>query len=524
MGNLIRFGARRPWLVLLILAVVTAIWAAQLPRLEINIAAQGLSVADEEWQERLKAFEQRFPREDTLALYFRDPDLLAEKNLVVIRDVLDQIKDLEGVRSVTSLFNVNNVKSSYGEITSQPYLERLPGNEAESQSLLTDAASNPLITENLIARDGTAMVVRVALEPDTREPEAEARLISGIDEALAPALEELEQAFQLGPPIVRHSITQKIRQDQVRILSGAALVLLVTLAILLRRINGAFIPLLTALLSVLWTLGFMAATGISLNVMTSIVPALLVIVGSTEDVHLLTEYYAGRRKGLKRPESLERMSRHMGTAIFVTGLTTYLGFLSIVTNRIQVLQEFAIAASTGILFNFLITALLVPAWLALTDRSKTIQQGVGPEPAAEADGKPGSERADGGNFRRGPVVAAVIITSLIALFGISQLKVDNDPYSYFDSTDPLIERIHSASDGLAGIESFSVLVTSDIEETFLKVRYLEEIENLQTFIDGLGVFDKTLSFADYIRFINAVMEEDMDGGFRLPYIYDIVRA
>lgn len=45
--------------------------------------------------------------------------------------------------------------------------------------------------------------------------------------------------------------------------------------------------------------------------LTAIVPALLVVVGSTEDIHLLTEYYAGRALGRLPAVALERMVRHM---------------------------------------------------------------------------------------------------------------------------------------------------------------------------------------------------------------------
>ena len=57
------------------------------------------------------------------------------------------------------------------------------------------------------------------------------------------------------------------------------------------------------------------------------------------------------------------MADNMGVAVLLTFITTYLGFLSIALNDIQLLFQFGLVASTGLLFNFLITVVLVPVLL-----------------------------------------------------------------------------------------------------------------------------------------------------------------
>ncbi|HID45224.1 MAG TPA: hypothetical protein EYP34_05680, partial [Chromatiaceae bacterium] len=96
------------------------------------------------------------------------------------------------------------------------------------------------------------------------------------------------------------------------------------------------------------------------NIMTSIIPALLIIIGSTEDVHLLTKYLSGIREGKKSKSALRLMANHMGMAVSLTFITTYLGFLSIALNDLALLRQFGIVTSTGLAFNFIATVLIVP--------------------------------------------------------------------------------------------------------------------------------------------------------------------
>lgn len=100
-----------------------------------------------------------------------------------------------------------------------------------------------------------------------------------IEEILTPLSGALTQAFQIGDPYLRQTITEKIRSDQRNILPRSLIALLLTLMLTLRRLNGAIIPLVTAAISIIWTLVFMAALDVPINVMTSIVPALLIIIG-----------------------------------------------------------------------------------------------------------------------------------------------------------------------------------------------------------------------------------------------------
>ena len=231
--------------------------------------------------------------------------------------------------------------------------------------------------------------------------------------------------------------------------------LLGTLVVTLRRPNGAIIPLLTAGLSVLWTLGLMAALAIPLNMMTAIVPVLLIIIGSTEDIHLISEYYEGTLAGKRRRTAVRYMARRMGLAVFLTFLTSYLGFLAIAVNPIDVLREFGLVASTGLAFNFLITACLVPVYLRyLGDRRP-----------------PGGYRRPGSLrnrivalvshlvITRKPLIAVTtLVVALVAAYGALSLRLDNSLLNYFDPDSPVRQRTQTLHENLSGIKTFSIVV------------------------------------------------------------------
>lgn len=524
MKKLVGLGARYPWQVLALLVLLTVFAAVEIPGLKVNVGTQALTIPNDPSFAHYEEFKKRFPHDEGVLLVFRAPMLFTKDRLKQISDVLDEVARLPYVSRTISLFTLKNVKNEDGTISSEPFLPPLPETAEDAAPIIADALANPLIARNLISADGETLAAQVVLKSRTDDPDFDARVVRDIEEILKPRRPAFEEAFQLGGAVVRSTVTERIQEDGKRTLSWSVGVLMLTLALMLRRLNGAFIPLATGLLSVVWTLGFMALTGISLNVMTSMVPALLIIIGSTEGIHLIAEYYKGIDSGLAKRQALADMGERMGTAVFLTALTTYVGFFSIITNDIVLLREFGLVSSTGILLNFLITVLFVPAWLALTDRGS---RGTGREGASESS--PGSpQRLETDNDGEKPlasraVLALFLVLSAIALNGAGRVRVDNDPLSYFPPDEPLLQETESLSRHLAGAESFSILLDSRIEDTFLKVRYLQEIRKLQEYLNGLGVFDKTLSFSDYVSFVNHVMEGGDSAGLPLPESDALVR-
>ena len=107
----------------------------------------------------------------------------------------------------------------------------------------------------------------------------------------------------------------------------------------------------------------MGKTGIPVTLLPFIVPSLLITIGSTEDIHILSEYLEGLREQNLKEKAVRYMASKIGTAVMLTAVTTFLAFLSISINEITILRQFGITAAFGLLVNPFITALLAPVYL-----------------------------------------------------------------------------------------------------------------------------------------------------------------
>ena len=521
MKQLIRSAARHPRLVLILLAVFTTLFASQLPSLRVQISAEAmLKKQSPAWRNFLAA-EETFGSEDAAVVVVQDPDLFDNDKLMALRRVVEELESLPFVTRTMSLFDVPYLRNVDGFVHTSPYLDELPMTPVESTRVKKDAIRNPLLRDNLISTDGRTLAINVFLERSSGDASFDRMATTTIENTIAPLRAQYAEIFQIGLAAIRSDITERIRGDQRVFLPLAVLVLLLTLAFTLRRVTAVLLPFCTAGLSLIWTLGFLGAMGIPINIMTSIVPALVVVIGSTEDIHLLAEYAAGIRAGQERPVAIRRMADNTGLAVLLTFVTTYVGFLSIALNDIELLQQFGLAASTGLLFNYIITVLLVPVILCRFGHRRP------DKPQANTGLSPFQRLAIGLMLRlrkhRNLVFSAAAILTAGALFAATQLRIDNSFLDYLDEDAPLrvhAERMHSE---LSGVHAFSIVVDAGIKNTFLQVHYLEQLRIIQQLVDESKVFDRSFSFADLVVLLNSVMESDDGTVMELPEADDIVR-
>ncbi|MEN8174358.1 MAG: MMPL family transporter [Pseudomonadota bacterium] len=503
MRRLISLFAAHPWPVMIVLLAISAVAATQLHRVEVQISAEELLVMDDPERRYFEEVRERFGDEKVVLVFLEDDLVLGPRRLNVLKEVVEQLESLSFVEQVHSLFTVPHLKSVDGYLERDPYLAKLPETDEAAFHLVDQALTNPFVRHVLLSEDGRVMALAIVLAEDELAG-SDFEVTEEIDTAIAGLREVYEQVFAIGFPQVRSEIANKIRQERGDLFPLAVAALLIALFLLLRHLVDILAPILTASLSVLWTLGLMGLVGIPLNVVTSIVPILLIVVGSTEDIHLLAEFRHGQRQGIGKRRAIDWMGKKMGRTVLLTFITTYAGFLSVGLSRIEVLWQFGLVASTGLLLNFVITVALIPALLSVAGGWKgapATRWRTGPEVSAAQVYWQWLFR-----YRRFVLILLGIL-GLAAAAGIPQIQVNHNAIDNLAKDSRVRAHVEEVNANLSGLESFSIVVDSGIEDTFLKVRYLDELVEIQNFISDKGVSRSTTSFADYLALLNGVFFE-----------------
>jgi predicted RND superfamily exporter protein len=293
MKSLMKWSTRHPWIIVLFMVAVTALLGSGIMKVRVDASASGMMIKGDPSIKFYEETLQKFGSDNVSVIYIQDDNLFTPEKIALIDELHFQFEELEAVERVESIFSVTNFKGEDGMLSTNPLVDYIPETVEEAEQIRTDALRNPMLVRNIISEDGKATALNLYVVADLTDPEFDIKFTNQVEEIISKMGPEFEMIFQLGNTYTKKSIVSSILRDQVTMVPLSVLVLMILLVVSMRSASGAILPMLTAGSSVIWSAGFMGYMGIPLNILTVIVPSLIVVIGSTEDMHLLSEYVEG---------------------------------------------------------------------------------------------------------------------------------------------------------------------------------------------------------------------------------------
>lgn len=511
---LVSVGVEHPRLATAATVAVTALISLLIPRITIDTSADGFMVERDPARVQYERFKQQFGTDVHTLVVIKADDVFRADVLETVRRLTEAIEQFEGVVRVESLATARRIHADEDNLASLPLLAaEIPSASADLREIRDYAVRHRVLAGNLVAADARATAIVVYTDPQRGDTEFNHRFVEKLDALVAAETRPGITIYEVGRPLLKDTYSQYLLRDLVRLIPISALVLFVILLVLFRTVEAVLVPMTTVGVSILWGFGLMALVGIPLNVVTAVIPTLLVTIGFTEDVHIIADFRRRLREGVERKLALKSALEETAAPILVTTVTTVLGFASLALSDVTMLEQFGYGSALALAGNYIVTmALLPPLTLAVAPRQV--------EKMSEVDRQFG-ERAfqrflewlGWFNVRHRVAILAVSgAVSVVAAIGLARIDVNTDFIGFFPSDSPLRVRTRDAHEVLTGAEVFWIVVDTRRRDGVTEPDMLDRIARLQRDLAGTGLVDKSVSIADYVMTIN----RDMRGDERLP--------
>ncbi len=222
---------------------------------------------------------------------------------------------------------------------------------------------------NLVSADGTtaAIILRFAGGSSKAVSQfATALRLKAVTDEVAPAetLPPNTGVYFGGMPFLIYSMAMSITNSLSVLVPLMLLILLSILYVGFRHWAGMIFPLLVVGVSVIWVTGLMSIMGLKFDMLSGIIPVVLLALGSADGIHLLKRYFEHRRTGETARDSARSIYREMGMPILLTTVTTMVGFSSLAISDFSVIRQFGLLTALGVLLALVVTLTLLPALLS----------------------------------------------------------------------------------------------------------------------------------------------------------------
>lgn len=278
-------------------------------------------------------------------------------------------------------------------------------------------------------------------------------------------------------------------------------------AFLLRSVIAVICSLVIIVFSVIVTMGFASLQGVVLTPSSVLAPLMIIVLALADAIHLLTQFYIQVGMGCTKERAIIKSLKINIRPIFLTSVTTAIGFLGMNFSASPAFQDFGNIAAGGVMVAYVYSLILFPAiisWLP-TGQNKPLDLVNVMDRLSEYCIRGSNQIL---------VVSLVVITFIVSFIPNNQF---NDAVrNYFDENLEFRQALEFGNEHLSGTQYIAFAMESNEPGGINNPEFLSKMDQFsEWFRDQAGVVNVT-SHIDIMKNLNQAMNGNDEAWHKVP--------
>lgn len=317
----------------------------------------------------------------------------------------------------------------------------------------------------------------------------------------------LKNVFYTGKIRWEKTYLDKTRAEMFLFIAVSLVLVTLLLWATFRSFWGVMVPLLVVSVSIVWTLGLMAASGKAIDLMVILIPCILFVVGMSDVIHITSQFHEKIMDGLSRQDAIKAAIREVGFATLLTCLATAIAFITLRTTAIKPIQDFGTYTAFGVLAAYILSITILP-WMLLRvknpDRLKIHTLNLGWDRKLKH-----ILRWVFRNPKRILLISSAVV--LVSAWGISRIQLNNALLDDLSDDDPLKVDFAFFDKHFTGVRAFEMEVSSRTGNSILSWENMQTFQKVNRFLKDSLQMGSLITPVEIISGFNqAVHDGDVD--------------
>jgi predicted RND superfamily exporter protein len=517
---------RNRFLILGLHALLTVLFGYYtLTGLKIDNKYGNMLPKDTEAQKTYLHFKEMFGEDgSSLVIAIQDDSLYTKSHFKKWKELGDSILQIPGVLAVTSeahLFNIrNNKEKSMFEF--RPIFYDTTFKDKSIDSIKKEIHLYPLYKDIFYNAETNVSLMMVKLEESYLTDRNKQKVVLDIEE-LAQGYEPVfGKVHFAGLPHMRVLIGKRVLNEMYVFIGLSVLVSSLLMYFFFRSIRVTLLCNLVVIITVVWSLGTIGMLGYNLSIIMALIPTLMIVIGIPNCIYLYNKYHQEFRQHRNKAKALQRVIKKTGTAMFLTNVTTALGFITFLFTNSEKFYEFGVISSINIMLCFVVSLCLIPIFASFSKNPP------------ERHLKHLDRKAAIGlleklvwltAFKRVWIYWVSIIVIVISTIGVYKIKVTGNITGDLPEKDPILKDIQFMEKNFHGAVPFEVMIHyKEPGRLFSKSKgTLDKVEQVQDMFDRDTMFSRSISLVDFLKVINMAYYGNNPAQYRIVSRGDLPR-
>jgi predicted RND superfamily exporter protein len=515
MEGYVRFIVRHRRAVVLVVLGITALLASQLRYIRIEVRERAIFPTEHPYVQLHNRIIDTFGGDDILVIGVipKSGDVFNPRTLEKIARLtraVEQLPDFfpDSVLSIAAE-RVKSIKGTADGMDVQALMPAVPHDAVAIAELRQRALSDKLWSGTLVASDGRAAAIVAAFKTTVTYR----HMVDEAESVVAPE-RDAQTDIILGGGCVVGAGADKYTATICFLFPIAVLVIALVHFEAFRTLQAMFLPLVTALISVVWAVGIMGALRQPIDTWSAATPVVILAVAAGHAVQILKRYYEEYARLGNSCEAVVRSVTAVGPTMLTAGLIASAGFASLTTFGVPSVRVLGLLLAFGILSALIIEMTFTPACRAMlpAPRGREVmreKEGRILKAALELIAKLAVKRP-----RAVLLTAAVVIVA----FGVGafSVRVDNSLHELFPRRSRLRRDAEFLDKYLAGSSTITLLIEGKKDGDIEEPEVLRAVSDLEAFLRQRPGVGATMSIADYVKEMHRAMHADDPDAYKIP--------
>ena len=436
--------------------------------------------------------------------------VFSRKTLTVIKDITHEAWQMPFSTRVDSITNHQHTSAEEDDlIVDDLVVDPDSLSESDLLKIQSIAINEPMLVRRLVSPDSKFAGVNVTVQLPGEALDEVPKTVEFARELKQKMLEKYPdvEIRLVGMAVMNNAFPEASKDDVMNLYPLALGFIALTLLVLLRGLSGTVATFIMIIMSIMTAMGLAGWSGILLSPPVMSAPIMILTMAIADAVHLLVTMRHELAIGMNKNKAIIESMRINFRPIFVTSLTTVLGFLSLNFSDAPPFHDLGNIASMGVAAAFFFSVTFLPALVSILPATGK----------KEVAGKQLMTKF--GEFviaKRKPLLIGntLIIITLAAFVPMNEL---NDQFvNYFDESIEFRSDSDYAAEHLTGVYYIDYALGTEESGGISDPHYLAEVAKFAQYLRSQPEVIHVQTISDTFKRLNKNMHGDDPAWQRLP--------
>jgi len=362
---------RYRWLIILATLIIVGLAGSGGRFLEFTSNYRVFFSHDNPQLQAFETLENTYNKQDNVLIVLapENGDVFTASTLELVRDLTEKAWQTPFSTRVDSVTNFQHTEAEENDLLVADLLDlETEVSDDVINKIRGVALSEPLLAGRLVSPEAHVTGVNITIEYPRKNEAIEVPMVVDFVRGLADDIRTEHpdvDVYLTGVVMLNSAFMEASQNDWKALLPASFAIMLIALAVLLRGFSGTFATLLVILFSVLTAMGLGGHLGIPLTPPSASSPIVILTLAIASSVHILVSFYHQMHLGQQKRAAMEESLRINLQPVFLTSLTTAIGFLSMNFSEAPPFQHLGNLVAMGVAASFVYSVTFLPALMTL---------------------------------------------------------------------------------------------------------------------------------------------------------------